>query len=79
MAKKSRWVVTSAGNRPFAELRKDLEREGFQIDQALEAIGVFTGDSDDGVVQKLRKVKGVSDVSPEDRIDIGPPGSERTW
>jgi hypothetical protein len=79
MTKKSRWVVTSAGNRPFAELRQDLEREGFHIDQALEAIGVFTGDSDDGVAQKLRKVKGVSDVSPEDRIDIGPPGSERTW
>jgi len=79
MAKSARWVITSSGNRPFADLRKDLQKAGFSIDQALEEIGVITGNSDEGVARKLKKLPGVSDVSPEDIIDIGPPRSPKTW
>lgn len=79
MTKSARWVITSSGKRPFADLRKDLQKAGFSIDQALEEIGVITGNSDEGVARKLKDVPGVSDVSPEDAIDIGPPGSPKTW
>lgn len=79
MAKASKWVVTSTGKRPFAAFRKDLLDAGFTVDQAMEEIGVITGNSDEAVAKKLRSLDGVADVSPDGDIDIGPPGSSKTW
>lgn len=76
---KKTWVITTSGDRPMAEIAKDLSDAGFAIDQTLEHIGVFTGKSNDKVVGKARSVRGVSDVSPEQKIDIGPPNSRDTW
>ncbi|BAR57670.1 putative transposase [Bradyrhizobium diazoefficiens] len=54
-------------------------KAGFKIDQTLEQIGVITGNSDDKAVGKARAIRGVTDVSPELQIDIGPPNSRDTW
>lgn len=79
MAGRTNWVVTLSGRRSLAAVRKDVEAAGFSIDQALEAVGVITGNCDDATASKLRKIDGVADVSPEERIDIGPPDSPSTW
>ena len=73
MTDRSKWVVTTSGKLPFAEVHAALAAAEFQTDQALEAIGVFTGTSDDGVIRKVRDLPGVADVSPDTPIDVGPP------
>ncbi|MDP9422853.1 MAG: hypothetical protein M3Q19_08475 [Pseudomonadota bacterium] len=79
MAGRTRWVITLSGRRPLAAVRRDVEEAGFGIDQALEAIGVITGRCDEATVSKVRRIDGVDDVSPDQRIDIGPPGGPDTW
>ena len=79
MAGRTRWVVTLSGRRSLAAARKDLEAAGFSVDEALEAIGVINGRCDEATASKVRQIDGVEDVSPEQRIDIGPPDSPGTW
>jgi hypothetical protein len=79
MAKSKTWIVTTSGERPVADVAKDLRAKGFSVDQVLDEIGAITGAADDSVVPKLRAVKGVADVSPDTAIDIGPPDSPTTW
>jgi len=73
------WVVTTSNDRPVAEIAKDLSAAGFSVDQTLEQIGVITGRTDDKAVGKLRAVRGVTDISPDIPVDIGPPHSRDTW
>ena len=73
-AKKAR-VITVSGDRPIHDVVDDLRAAGFHVDQVLEAIGSVTGSADPKIVPRLRKIKGVADVSPDHSIDIGPPGS----
>ncbi len=79
MAGRTRWVVTLSDRRPLAVVRKELEAAGLSIDEVLEAIGVITGSCDEATASKLRQIDGVEDVSPEQRIDVGPPDSPSTW
>lgn len=80
MAKKTKaWIVTISGPRPVNEVAKDLKAAGFVVDQVLDEIGSITGKADDGVVAKLRTIRGVADVSSEGEIDIGPPDAPTTW
>jgi hypothetical protein len=76
---KSAWVVTTSGDRAIADVAKDLSAAGFKIDQTLEQIGIITGKSADKNVGKARAVRGVADVSPDHKVDIGPPNSRETW
>jgi hypothetical protein len=78
-AQKKAWVITTSADRPIADIAKDLSKAGFKIDQTLEQIGVITGNSDEKAVGKARAIRGVTDVSPELQIDIGPPNSRDTW
>jgi hypothetical protein len=73
------WVVTTSSDRPLGEIAKDLKAAGFKVDQTLDQIGVITGKSDDKGVGKARAVRGVTDVSPDVRADVGPPNSRDTW
>ena len=73
------WVVTTSTHRPLADIAKDLAKAGFAVDQTLEQIGVVTGKCDDAAVRKVRAIRGVTDVSPEPQVDIGPPNSRDTW
>jgi hypothetical protein len=63
----------------MADIAKDLSAAGFAVDQTLEQIGVITGKSDAKAVGKARVIRGVTDVSPDLQVDIGPPNSRDTW
>ncbi len=79
MAKKKIWIVTTENNRPIDDIAKDLADAGLKDIQVLQEIGSITGSSEEEAVAKMRKVRGVKDVSPDISIDIGPPDSRETW
>lgn len=79
MAKKKRWVVTTSGDRSLGDIKKKLTESGFAVDQVLDEIGCITGEANDDVAEQLRSVPGVTDVSPEMQVDIGPPDAPVTW
>jgi len=79
MSKSKRWNVTKSGDRSLSDVKKDLEEAGFSVDQVHEEIGVITGVGSEAVAKKLRAIPGIADVSPEEKIDIGPPDSTDTW
>jgi hypothetical protein len=76
-AKKSKngkkWIVTTSGERSLSEVKKQLTESGFAVEQVLDEIGIITGTSSDKDVERVRSVKGVADVSPDEKVDIGPP------
>ena len=78
MAKQKRWVVTTSGNQPLSDVRKNLVESGFTVDQVLGEIGLIIGAAEDDVAERVRNIPGVVDVSPETRIDIGPPDAPIT-
>jgi hypothetical protein len=71
MAKGKKWIVTTSGNRSLSEIKKELTKAGFGVESVLEDIGVITGTTNDA--ERLRSISGVSDVSPDQEVDIGPP------
>ena len=73
MAKGKKWIVTTSGKGSLSDVRKKLTESGFKVDKVLDEIGVITGTSNDDDVERLRKVAGVADVSPDEQVDIGPP------
>jgi hypothetical protein len=73
--KKRDLVVTTSGDRPLQDVAKDLKKSGFKVDQVLHEIGLITGEGGEDVAVKLRKVKGVTDVSADVGADVGPPDS----
>jgi hypothetical protein len=79
MAKNKTWVITTSGDRPISEVKKDLTKTGFNIGEVLGEIGVITGSANDAVAKKLRAIPGIVDVSPETPISIGPPDAPVTW
>jgi hypothetical protein len=79
MARKSKWTVTSAGNRSLKDVRQDLLAAGFDVEETMDAIGVITGRGDAAVAKEIAKIDGVSAVEAEGKIDIGPPGKKKTW
>jgi len=81
MGKRKKLIVTTSGDRSIHDVAKDLIARGFVVDQVYDAIGSLSGEADDDdVIDKIKKVKGVADVSPEHPdIDIGHPGDSNTW
>ena len=79
MANEKRWVVTTSGDQSLSDIQKNLVDSGFNVDQVLPDIGLILGVAGDDVVQKVRTVNGVIDVSPEEPVDLGPPDSPVTW
>ena len=79
MTQPKRWVVTTSPDHAFDEVARELASRGFTIEQQMDAIGVVVGSAHDDVAEGLKGVKGVTDVSPDAPIDIGPPGSSETW
>jgi hypothetical protein len=78
MADIERWTVTTSGTK-LEDLAKKLSEAGFAVDQVLTEIGSITGKADAKVAEKIRSISGVTDVSREVKIDIGPPGDTETW
>ena len=79
MAEEKKWVVTTSGEKPLSDVTEKLTEAGFAVDQVLDAIGSITGSAGEDVAERLRSIPGVSDVSPESPIDIGPPDAPVTW
>jgi hypothetical protein len=79
MTKKKRWIVTTSGDRSLSDIKKKLAESGFAIDRVLNEIGCITGNADDIVIERLRSIPGVVDISPDTPVDIGPPDSPVTW
>jgi len=79
MANEKRWVVTTSGNQSLSDIHKTLVDSGFKVDQVLTEIGLITGVAEDEVVNKVRQVAGVVDVSPEQSVNLDPPDSPTTW
>lgn len=79
MTSKKEWVVTMGGDRPIDEIARDIADAGLQDAQVLREIGSIIGSAGDDVAAKLRKVRGVVDVSPSTSVDVGPPDSSETW
>jgi hypothetical protein len=74
MSKKKSLVVTVSKERSIKDVEKDLKKAGFSVDQVLSEIGCITGAGDENTADKLRKIPGVTDVSPEGPdADVGPP------
>ncbi|WP_440945560.1 hypothetical protein ACSAZL_15750 [Methanosarcina sp. T3] len=79
MDKNKSWIVTTGDDRPIHEVAKDLVDAGLKDVQVLQDVGIITGSAEDDTVAKLRKVRGVKDVSADLSINIGPPDSRETW
>jgi hypothetical protein len=79
MAKTPTWIITTSGDRPMREIAKDLAAAGLARAKVLADIGCITGSAPAAAVPKLRTVRGVSDVSPDQPVDLGPPDSSETW
>ena len=78
-AARKEWIITVSGDRPIGAIAKDLGTAGLTKQQVLKEIGSITGAASAKDVAKLRKVRGVADVSPSEPINIGPPDSDETW
>jgi hypothetical protein len=79
MPQKKSWIVTTSSDRPIADIAKDLRAAGFSVGNVNEEIQSITGSAGEKTVEKLRRIAGVVDVSPDEPISIGPPGSPDTW
>lgn len=73
------WIITTSAERSLKDIAKDLEKAGFSVGNVNDEIQSITGTAGDESVERLRKVSGVVDVSPDHPISIGPPGSSDTW
>jgi hypothetical protein len=73
------WVVTTSGDRPLDDIAADLRKRGFKVKKILRDVNSITGTGAADLATKARQVSGVTDVSPDVPIDIGPPNSSDTW
>jgi hypothetical protein len=71
----TRVVITLSGDRAAHEVTADLRSAGLHVDHVLDVIGSVTGSSHPKGIARLRRVRGVADVSPDHPVDIGPPGA----
>ena len=69
-------VVIAEGDRPMHEITRDLHAAGFQVGDVLEAIGQVTGHAPANLKNRLKKIRGVKDVTGTHQdFNIGPPGA----
>ncbi|RBI69386.1 hypothetical protein DQ400_01465 [Vreelandella sulfidaeris] len=73
------WIITISDDQSINDIATRLSAEGLTIRDVLEEIGCITGSADDVTAERLKKVNGVVDISPDRQIDIGPPGADETW
>jgi hypothetical protein len=73
--KKQPMVITVSGDRSIHDVAADLRKAGFIVKQVLDAIGSITGSAEPDIVEQLRNIPGVADVSADFPVDIGPPGA----
>jgi hypothetical protein len=69
-------IVTLSSDRAIQDVARDLKAAGLHVEQVLDATGIVTGSADARNVAKLKRVKGVADVSADHPVDIGPPDAD---
>jgi hypothetical protein len=69
------WIITTDGDRPVADIARELAQAGLESQQVLGEIGCILGSADERCLPQLAAVRGVIDVAPDTGIDIGPPGA----
>ena len=74
-----RWIITGSGDVPMTDLKKQLTATGFNIEQELNEINIFTGTAGEDAAERIKTIPGVVDISPDTNIDIGPPDAPITW
>lgn len=79
MSEKRKWIITASGERSLSELKKELTDNGLKVEETMDEIGIISGEADEEAAKKMRSVRGVADVSPDNPIDIGPPDAPVTW
>ena len=79
MSEQRDWIVTTSSERGIRDIAGDLEKAGFSVGRVLEDVGSIIGAAADETITTLRSIPGVVDVSPDRRIDIGPPDSGDIW
>jgi hypothetical protein len=78
-AAKQSLIVTVSKDRNIKAIARDLKAAGLEVEGVLDAIGIVTGRADAKSITRLRKVRGVVDVSPDYKVEIGPPGAPISW
>ncbi len=69
-------IVIAKGNRAMHEITQDLHAAGFQVGEVLEALRQVTGHAPANLKSRLKKIRGVEDVTPEHpEFNIGLPGA----
>jgi hypothetical protein len=76
---KSRKAVPDRHGFERPQVARDLKAAGLEVEEKLDAVGIVTGKSHAKSVGRLRKVRGVVDVSPDHKVDIGPPDAPISW
>lgn len=66
-------IVTVSKDHDVNEVVSHLKAAGLAVEGVLDAIGVVTGSASTKSIAALRKVRGVTDVSSDHKVDIGPP------
>jgi hypothetical protein len=77
VAQHKRWWVTAAPGAPLDEIARQLTDAGFQVDDVLTAIGCITGSAEPAVAERIRSIPGVTDVSEEPVVNVGPPEGDQ--
>ena len=67
------WVITIAHGAPLDSVKAGLISAGLIVDRVLDAIGIVIAHGSETQAEQARRVAGVTDVSPEVEVDIGPP------
>ena len=76
MARKKYSVSIADGHLDrMAEIAREAEAAGLQIESRLEAVGVLTGSAMPEAVDRLRGIPGIEEVEEEREVRIAPPGS----
>lgn len=79
MTEAKKWIITTSPDHTIESIKQKLVEAGFSIDHVFDQIGSLSGTASDDVVEKVKSVDGVADVSPDHPIDIGPPDAPVTW
>jgi hypothetical protein len=69
-------LTLSVSDSHVGQLKKVVQaakKAGMKVEQQLDALGVLTGSIDEGKVDRLRQIEGVSSVEAEREIRIPPP------
>lgn len=60
----------------FSDVVARCRKAGMKIEHEMKTIGVISGSIDDAALEKLRRVKGVSQVEAESSFQLAPPDSD---